>query len=432
MSFYEARKAAATPVENIERYKLTKLDEEIKELISHDFIISIKDEERDISYIAIKELQDSPLLNGLMKRHYDKMRLDSMFIPDILRWLREHNFIDSESPLYRRIDNPSIGAKHNDFLWDVITYTNTTGFSINVGKKEKQTLVVLDVLVHREYLKEDLDGFYSRLQSVRNSTHSGVRKVLPIIFYVDADEDVKKEIKRLNILHFSLQSIFGRNVTELIQSLDFIQKSLAKPINPENNSNDIIENVEKSLKLMDETGHLDNLQNLKGDLFESLMFVVILNLFPHNSRIEHSKIIKPFEYDVIVQRDDEIIIFELKGFKNTTIVNLGDNKTKNTVKWFFGKTLPHAKAKYTMPSTPFGYDKAKIKACYITSANFSKEAESWLENTNKSKLKPNKMDCYYDRKKLLSLIKSHENLESMRNSTGFVSLLEKYYLKELT
>ncbi len=433
LSFYEARKAAATPVENIERYKLTKLDEEIKELITNDFLYSIKDEERDITYLAIKELQDSPEITRLMRLHYEKMRLDSMFIPDILRWLREHNFIDSESPLYRRIDNPSIGAKHNDFLWDVCTYTNTTGFAINVGKKEKQTLVVLDVLVHREYLKVDLDGFYNRIQSVRNSTQSGVRKILPIIFYVDIDEGVKKEIGRLNLLHFSLQSIFGREVTELIQRLDTLQKSLNKPIqHDDNNTIAIIENVEKSLKLMDETGHLDNLQNLKGDMFESLMYVVISNLFPQNSRIEHSKILKPYEYDVIVQRHDEIIIFELKGFKNTTIVNLGDNQTKNTVKWFFGKTLPHAKVKYTMPLTAFGYDKSKIKACYITSANFSTEATSWLEKTNESKLKPKKLDCYYDRKKLLSLIKSDENLESMRATTGFVSLLEKYYLKELT
>ncbi|WP_458411532.1 hypothetical protein ACNQFZ_11735 [Schinkia sp. CFF1] len=432
LSFYEARKAAATPIENIDRYKLTKLDEEIKELITQDFIFAIKDEERDISYIAIKDLQDSPQIKGLMKRHYEKMRLDSIFIPDILRWLREHNFINSESPLYRRVDNPSIGAKHNDFLWDVCTYTNTTGFSINVGGKDKQTLVILDILIHREYLKEDLDGFYNRIQSVRNSTQSEVRKVLPIIFYVDIDENVINEIKRLNLLHFSLQSIFGKRVTELIQSLDYIQMSFAKPVHSENDSNDIVENVEKSLKLMDETGHLDNMQNLKGDLFESLMYVVISNLFPHNSRIEHSKIIKPYEYDVIVQRDEEIIIFELKGFKNTTIINLGDNKTKNTVKWFFGKTLPHAKVKCSIPLAPFGYDKSKIKACYITSGNFSKEAELWLEKTNESKLKPNSVDCYYDRKKLLSLIKSHENLGSMRNSTGFVNILEKYYLKELT
>lgn len=428
LSFYEARKAAATPVENIERYKLTKLDEEIKELISNDFLFSVKDEERDITYLAIKELEDSPEITRLMSLHYEKMRLDSIFIPDILRWLREHNFIDSVSPFYRRIDNPSIGSKHNDFLWDVCTYTNTTGFSINAGKKEKKTLVVLDVLVHREYLKVDLDGFYNRIQSVRNSTQSGVRKILPIIFYVDIDKEVKKEISRLNLLHFSLQSIFGRKVTELIQRLDSLQKSLNNPIQNIDN-NDIVENVEQSLKLMDDTGQLDNFQNLKGDMFESLMYVVISNLFPHNSRIEHSKILKPYEYDVIVQRDDEIIIFELKGFKNTTIVSLGDNQTKNTVKWFFGKTLPHAKTKFTVPSSAFGYDKSKIRACYITSANFSSEATSWLEKTNKSKLKPKKLDCYYDRKKLLSLIKSNENLESMRVTTGFVSLLEKYYLK---
>lgn len=431
LSYYEARKAAATPVENIEKYKLTKLDEEIKELIKHEIICTVKDNEREISYIAAKDLENDPLLPSLMRRHFEKMRLDSIFLPDIVRWLKEHNFIDSNLLFYRRADNPTIGTKHNDFLWDGYSYTNTTGFSINTGKVDKQTLVVFDVLIHREYSEEDLDSFYNRIQSVRNSTHGDTRKILPIIFYVETNEEVKKEINRLKLLNFSLQNIFGTKITELIDRLDAIHRALKKSITPENLTEYIVENVEKSLRLMDETGHLENFHNLKGDLFESLMYVVISNLFIHNSRIEHSKIIKPYEYDIIVQLDTEVIVFELKGFKNTTIINLGDNKTKNTVKWFFGKTFPHAKAAYTMPNTPFSYDKSKIKACYITSANFSKDALEWLENTNKSKLKPEKIDCYYDRKKLLNLIKTHESLSSLRHSTSFVDLLEKYYLTEI-
>jgi hypothetical protein len=430
LSVYEARKAAATPVENIEKYKLTKLDEEIKELIKHDIICTVKDDEREITYIAAKELEKDPLLPSLLRRHFEKMRLDSMFLPDIIRWLKEHNIIDSNLSFYRRVDNPSIGTKHNDFLWDGYSYTNTTGFSINTGKVDKQTLVVLDVLIHREYSKEDLDAFYNRIQSVRNSTHGEARKILPIIFYVETNEEVKKEINRLKLLNFSLQNIFGTKLTELINKLDAINRALGKSLTLENHPEGVVEDVEKSLKLMDETGHLENFQNIKGDLFESLMYVVISNLFPYNSRTEHSKIIKPYEYDIIIQLDSEIIVIELKGFRNTTIINLGDNKTKNTVKWFFGKTFPHVKSAYTTPNTPFNYDKSKIKACYITSANFSKDAHEWLENTNKSKLKPEKIDCYYDRRALLNMIKTHENLSSLRHSTGFVDLLERYYLKE--
>ena len=430
LSLYEARKAAATPVENMERYNLTRLDEEIKELITHNIIAVVKDGERGIDYIIAKELEGSDVLSGLMRNHYEKMRLDSLFMPDIIRWLKEHNFIDSNLLFYRRIDNPSFGTKHNDFLWDAYSYTNTTGFSINTGKEDKQTLVVLDVIIHRNYLKEDLDAFYSRIQSVRHSTHGEARKILPIIFFVEADIQVKKEINRLKLLNFSLQNIFGTKVTELVTKLDEIQKALASAEPVEEKSEEVIEKVENSLKLMDQTGHMENFNNLKGDLFESLMYVIVANLYPHNSRIGHSKYFKPFEYDIIVQLDTEVIVIELKGFKNTTIINLGDNKTSNTVKWFFGKTFPHAKKLYTMPNPPFSYDKTKVKGCYITSANFSDEAKEWLENTNNTRIKPTNLDCYYDRKKLLKLIKTHENLESLRVSTSFVKILERYYLKQ--
>lgn len=430
LSLYEARKAAATPVENIEKYNLTRLDDEIKDLINHNILSVVKDSDKGIDYIISKELELSDRLETLMQRHFEKMRLDSLFMPDIIRWLKEHNFIDSNLLFYRRIDNPSFGTKHNDFLWDGYSYTNTTGFSINTGKQDKQTLVVLDVIIHREYLKQDLDAFYNRIQSVRHSTHGEARKILPIIFFVETSIEVKKEINRLKLLNFSLQNIFGTKITEVVAKLDEIQKALNLPQPVEEKSEAVIEKVETSLKLMDETGHLDNFNNLKGDLFESLMYVIIANLYPHNSRIEHSKILKPYEYDIIVQLDTEVIIIELKGFKNTTIINLGDYKTHNTVKWFFGNTLPHAKKLYTMPDSPFRYDKRKVKACYITSANFSKEAQEWLDNINGSSLKADKMDCYYDRKSLLHMIKNHENLSSLRHSTSFVDLLERYYLKQ--
>lgn len=434
ISYFEARKAAAVPVENLDKYKLIQIDNEIKELIKQDILFTVKDSEREILYLAAKEYEDdSAKVEGLMKRHFEKMHLDSLFLPDIVRWLKEHNFITHNQIVYRRIDNPSIGAKHNDFLWDAFTYTNTTGFSINTGKEDKQTLVVLDVLIHREYSKEDLDGFYNRIQSVRHSTHGEARKILPIIFFVEVNPDVKREMKNLKLLNFSLQNIFGTKITELITQLNNINTTLNRVVptsvkDTETVSVEVIDNVEKSLKSMDDTGHIDNLQNLKGDLFESLMYVIVLNLFPFANRIHHSKILKPYEYDIIVEQDHEVIVIELKGFKSKTIIKLGDNKITNTVKWFFGKTFPHTKTVLATTNSPFGYNKSQIKACYITSANFSDEAKKFLQEQNATRSKPEEFDCFYDQESLLNLVKTHANLESMRNSTNFVYLLERYYL----
>lgn len=431
ISLYEARKIMAVPVKNVEKYKLVDFDDEIKELIKNDIIAVKQDLERGIKYLVAKELEDDSWINSKMNLHFEKMALDTLFVPDIIRWLRSHNFIDSNEVIYRRKDNPSIGASHNDFLWDAYAYTNTTGFSINVGKKDKQTLVVLDIVTHRTYSKQDLSGFYNRIQSVRHSTHGEARKILPIIFFNEIDLEVKKEINNLKLLNFSIQDIFGVKVTDLINKLDDISKTLNDQfLSIEERTKSIIDNAEHSLNLIKDTGHTDNLQNLKGHLFESLMYVVVLNLFPHNSRITHSSMIKPYEYDIIVQRDDEVIVIELKGLKNKTIINLGDSNTNNTIRWFFAKTFPHAKQAYTSPNSPFKLDKSKIKACYITSGNFSDEAKIKLENLNKTSIKPKDIDCYYDRKGLLKLLKNHEHLSSLRKSTNFIDLLEQHYLKQ--
>lgn len=433
ISTYEAKKIMGVAVENIDKYKLVDFKREINELINNN-ILSIKYHvDKNIEYLISSEWTSESYIRDQMNLHFEKMSLDVLLVPDIIRWLKKHNFIDSNNIAYRRIDNPSIGAKHNDFLWDVYSYTNTTGFSIGVGTQNKQTLVVLDVLIHREYSKQDLLGFYNRIQSVRNSTHGDARKILPIIFYNEIDLNVKKEIQQLKILNFSIQDIFGIKVTEIINKLDAVKQLLDDQyLSLEKKSKDVVENIESTLEIMKDTGHTDNLQNLKGDLFESLMYVIVSNLYSYRGdRIMHSVNLKPYEYDIVVQGIDEIIVFELKGFKNTTIINLGDSDTKNTVRWFFAKTFPHAKNKYAVPNHSYALNKSQIKGCYITSGQFSKDAKEKLVEINKSNsIKPTDLDCYYDQASLLELVKNHPQLGVLRKSTNFVYLLERYYLED--
>ena len=61
----------------------------------------------------------------------------------------------------------------------------TTGINPSLAKDsnipEKQTLVVLDVLISRDYQQIDLDGFLNRIRINLNSVSKGKRKVVPII-----------------------------------------------------------------------------------------------------------------------------------------------------------------------------------------------------------------------------------------------------------
>src|SRR5690606_16679892 len=134
-------------------------------------IVFTKKDNLENNFILVKEAV-SPLNGDLshelaMQAHLQSMKLDAVIIPDILRWLKHINLVNLGAT-YRSVLSPAIGVKHNDVMWDAIAYTKTTGINPSRASeadvKEKQTLVVLDVLISRKYLQADLDGFLARVQ----------------------------------------------------------------------------------------------------------------------------------------------------------------------------------------------------------------------------------------------------------------------------
>lgn len=438
VSLYEARKITSTPIGNEEKYKTISLKSDLHKLREAEFITITTDKETKEQFIIYNSME--PISSQLISNHMENMKEDTLLTLDILRWLSNHGFVTGR-PTYRRKDNPSLGAILNDFLFDAYSFSKTSGYH-NKGKgnpEEKSVIVVLDILLYRNYSDIDLHSFYDRIQMLRNSTQKTTdqRKVIPIIFYLDIDDETKKQIRNLNILNFSIESILGIQVRKILSNIQSLRRLIQENYNiNEKDSLAIIKTIQDSLVFIEESGQSDNLLNLKGDMFETLMFTVLSNMFI-NATVEHSVLIKnpdepkkqPYEYDIIIKGRKEIIIIELKGLKNSTIINLGTNKEPNTLLWFFGKTFPIAKKYYEHNSE---LDKSSIKGCYITSANFSKESIEKLNEINNTKVKPKLLDTFYDRKKLLKLLKEHPNLEDLRESTGFIKTLEKYYLTEET
>lgn len=126
------------------------------------------------------------------------------FVKDILDWLVKSNLILSLNNQYRNKNNPTLGAKHNNLLWDAFGYTKTTGLIQKFNSKddtiEKQTLVVLDVVLSRNYEEYDLDGFLSRIQINLNSVNKGFRKVIPIIVFKGCSAYVYNKMKKLGFM----------------------------------------------------------------------------------------------------------------------------------------------------------------------------------------------------------------------------------------
>lgn len=425
-SYYEALKITASPLEN-SKTKVNTLDELLAVLKDLELVEDVTDKVSGIKYIIDFQYQEES--ESLMAKHFSKMNLDSLFIPDILSWLKKHNLIDNNNVLYRNKSTPSRGAKQNNLVWDAVSYTRTTGLGSENYKEsdtDKKTLVVLDVVINRPYSEIDLQGFYSRIQMVLSSVKTGKRKILPIVVFQETSDSVLAKLNGLGFLNINLGTIYGEKIYETINRLKIIKsEQLSSIVSGE----DLVQNIEVVLSTLRDTGQETNLGNLKGDLFEALLYPLLKQLYP-GSELEQGKLLTEhkdnnekeyYEYDFILRSSaySEFVIVEAKGYKSTRIIKLGDKNTKNTLKWFFEKTLPFAKRQYKKGNT---LDNYQVKGSYITTAKFEESALDWMEKLKDSKIKPSQMDIFYDGDGLIKLLE-------MKGLKKVKEILKKYYLE---
>lgn len=422
LPLYEALKLAATPIDKDKNKSdsIAKLLEELKNLKLGQEITAIT----GIKFIVRPTLVDE--CEAQIEFHTNRMRIDTMFIPDILKSLRSFNIIDNDKLLYRNKNTPSVGISHNNFVWDAIAYTKTTGIneikSSEATSFDKQTLVVLDIVISRAYTDADLQGFFGRIRSTTNSVKTGKRKILPIIIYSTTETKILlNTIHKLGFLSFDLGSIYGSKIYQIVNNLFSLKQNEA--MHPDN----IQGLIEDTLGTMRKSGQEDNLNSIKGDLFESLMYPAIQTIFPHCNIDSGRKLKKKteekeekYEYDYIVNssRLKETIVIELKGYSSSNYISLGDSEKQNTISWFFRKTFPFA-ANQLQLNEP----NHKITACYITTSKFKADGIEFLEKVNTGKLKPNGMDCWYDGKKLINLL-DELRLHKVKE------IVLKYYIKK--
>lgn len=318
LSYYEALKITASPlIKGISR--VDHLDDLISLL--QDFeIVYQKLDKNSVKYIILNSKQKDE--EELANIHFAKMSIDTIFIRDIIDWIVKSNLIDNSNILYRNKINPSKGAKHNNLVWDAFGYTKTTGINPLLAKdsnsSEKQTLVVLDILINRDYEQIDLDGFLSRIQININSVANGRRKVLPIVVYKNCSRLVLNKIRMLGFLSYDINSIYGSNILNVVEGISKLQ------INQKLfDDYDFEKNLEDILNTIDISGQGDQLKALKGTLFEVLMYQypnseMKSNLFYSKEFInkeDDSIKTEGYEYDYIIKSSNpkEIIVLELKG-----------------------------------------------------------------------------------------------------------------------
>ena len=426
LSYYEALKITASPLIN-GISKVDYLDDLIALLLKFEIVYQ-KVDKNLVKYIILKIKQEDE--TNLMHIHFAKMSLDTAFIKDIIDWVVKSNLIDNKNIIYRNKNNPSKGAKHNNLVWDAFGYTKTTGINPSLAKDsnipEKQTLVVLDILISRDYEQIDLDGFLNRIQINLNSVSKGKRKVVPIVVYKNCSNLILNKIKKLGFLSYDIGSIYGSNIFTILENISKLQinQKLLE-------DSDLEKIISDTLSTIDMSGQGDQLKAIKGTLFEVIMYQVLKHQYPNAeikpnfyykksiiNKEDDSVSYEGYEYDYIIKSSNpkEIIVVELKGYKSTYAIPLGDYKTKNTIGWFFKRTLPFIREKF---KTDIGEGYA-FKGCYITSSEYSQEAIDDLEKLKEGSFKPKKLDIYYNRKKLFDFLLEN----GFKNLQG---IIEEFY-----
>ncbi len=424
ISYYEALKITASPLDG-SKTKMDTLPRILADLYKLRLVKEIM--HGGIKFIVEDYFSEEHAIQAI-KLHKSNMILDCALLPDMLRWLTLHNLVDNQGHIYRNKIFPSKGAEQNNFVWDAFAYTKTTGYNTVVASNrtttDKQMLVVLDMVIHREYDSVDVQGLYNRVQGVLQSSKN-TRKVLPIVVTKELTIAAAKQLRSLGFLHFSVSTIYGERVFEIISNLKKIQQvQLLQYSESDDQLTGYVENV---LHTMKEGGQEENLQNIKGDLFEVLLHPLIKVLYPNGS-FEANKIYRdttqegnkfPHEFDAIVidRNLKEAVVFELKGHKSSTFINAGPYTKRDTVKWFFNNTFPWAKKHLESESPDY-----KVSACYITSAQFTNESLELLRGYNKGNLKPQLAEVYYDGYGLLQLAQS-------RGFSHINKIIKKYYIE---
>jgi hypothetical protein len=424
-SYYEALKITSSS-DDITSTKISTLPEILSLLVQLNLCYELTDE-NEVKYIISKregkELSEMEA-GVLMQIHFSKMVMDCVFMPDILRWLKQSNIIDNYLIKYRNKKRPSLGAMHNGHMWDAFAYTKTTGINPIVGKKadsvEKQTLVVIDIVMNREYDITDVEGLYNRVQIYLRSVRTGVRKVMPIVIYRSISDHAFNTLRTFGFMSFDIGSIFGSRIYEIMDKLNMIEdfEDLEKT--------KIQDAIEATLTTIRESGQEDSLKALRGTLFEYILYPLLTALYPNAQVYQGKQLstkkdndIEGYEYDYIIKSShpQEIVIVELKGYSSNRFVSLGstEKKDKGSLKWFFERTLPFAKNKYSQESslgTP-------VKGVFITSANFYDEGLEYLERANLGTYKSKKINVFYDGKSLIKLLEDNDELKAKQTITKF-------------
>lgn len=324
-----------------------------------------------------------------LEEKYVYLKRENYILWNLISWLKDINIIDTNDIVtFKGEGNKYKGVENSQLLWDAFFFTKTVG----INGTSKKTIGVIDISTKLVYDWLDVEGFKNRIDIFINSTKNkkSNRKILPIIFANNISNAARKIIRENNYICIDIKRILGNNYELIISNyISFIEQKKF--------------DVNKFEEIHKQIGENGNYGNIKGILFEYMMGEVFRKIYDENSTLfEHSIKINKREIDYRIETKDENIFIELKAYNKEKEIELGDTTQKYTVNWTYRGSYKYFIEKYgNVPDRT-------CRFCYITTSKFSKDALEKLQELNKGKCKAKKLDCFYDREKLISLLKEYK------------------------
>lgn len=421
LSYFEVCKITATTVEK-GTTKVTGVRDILANLVSLKFVVERKDEDGNVFVLnrSIEEVQDAEDdYKALISRYNKTLTLDALFLPDIIRSLKQLNLF-KDFGQYRSHQTPSKGIKFNNLYWDAINYSNISVFKDEAT--EPAVPIALDCIISREYTSLDLDAFLSRVQISNNSVKSiKSRKMLGVIIGRNIEGIVENTARKLGFVVVDLVRFFGRQINLVVEKY----KSLLFTSGFE--ESDTLLNIEKTLENIEKAGFDDKLKTFRGLLFEALIRPFFSDIYSKSELFSDKILTHPNkentarEFDLILKSSHpkEIVLVELKGYQGDALISKGDFNAKSTLAYFFLGSVSLAKAFYKKYLDQ-GY---KLKCLFITSANFHSDCDQMIGNIEGSDMVSDRIgqSCINGDNLLKILRKEGYNHEAKIISTYYVN-----------
>lgn len=345
----------------------------------------------------------------------EKQERENLILYLSLQCLVRSNLIDSKQLCFSGEANHYCGIIRNDEIWDAFGFSNAVGIGTN--RRDFETMVFVDYLPDYTFEEYDFEGFKQRIDRIVFSTRGSRRKVLPIVLYKEASPNAISQMRNSGFLYYNISALMGDKVFDIARKFIKNVTSIKRKINDK--TLDYFNEIQDSLAEIHNSGNETNYGNLKGELFEYVMYSFFNKAFP-NCIVTHgfsgSVKGKKFECDILVETSNENIIIELKGYKKDSLIVRGiyDQETKkytpNSILWFLNVT-------FALCTQLLGKQKSN-RFCYITTAHI--EATAKEELFCRKKNKPRNLEPFYEHESLLELLKEH-GMERERKT------IEKYY-----